>query len=1277
MANISDAVGAKFSLDTKEAIKNVDNLNKEVNSLGKNISKAFQTSAIIAWGSAIKSVTEQMINASKAQSGYVESMNLLEVSYKSSTEEGKKLLENTEQLMDTLKNFYGLDTAGLAKQAGIYKQMASAMGISNEVSAQMTEGLLKMQEDVSSLYNLDVEEVGRKFQSALAGQTRAVRSLGVDITQATLQQELYNLGIDKSVSELNRASKTALIYMSMQRQLTNANGDAARTINSVANQSRIFREQLTIAARQIGAIFIPVLKTILPYLNGILMALNAIGEFILGLLGQSPKDLASEFGIKSIDTGIEGIGNTAAKASKQVDDLRGKLRGFDKLNVITTPKESSSGGIGGIGGGGVSKDLLNAMKDYNSELEKAKNKAKEIRDCILKWLGFTIDENGQITGFKLTLGTIVGMLVVGGVLYKGVKAIFSIFKGIGGLLSATGLVGKGLSGMSNSLKGVGKVNGTANSFTVPKISTVLKGLADLALIIGGLIALSQVIGLISQTPGFKENMTAGLETLKDMFGNLLKIIVPLTLFSAGITVLGSINVSTVLKGVLNFTLIIGGLEAIVLAIGAINQIQGIQEVTDTGLANIEKLFNTIQSVFVPMGLFTAGIAVLGVLNVATVLSGMISFALIVAGTEAIILAVGGILHIPGFQEASDRGLDAIIKLFNSLEKVFVPMGMFTAGIVALGLATPVTVLSGMAGFAAVILGLEAIIAAVGVINQIPGFQWLIEEGSVALIKLAETLGGFAGALIKGFLDKATESFGDIGTHLSEFMINAQPFFEGLSNVSGEGVEATKRLAETVLILTANNILEGLTKWITGGNSLEQFGEQLAKFAPNFKKYYDEIRDVQPDVIEASANAAKSLAEMANNLPNQGGVVSWFAGDNPIDEFGKHLPDFGKQMMDYYNNIKDMKPNVVKESADAAKSLAEFAKSLPDHGGIIKDWFTGNTDTIEDFGKHLPDFGRYLKQYSDNVDGLKPAVVKESADAAKSLAEFAKSLPSHGGMTSWFIGETETIDKFGEKLPKFGKDLKQYSDNVSGIKADVVTNSTNAAKSIAEFSNNLPKHGGIVSWFTGDNDIASFGERLRKFGEQFKKYYENISNIAIDKVNSVSDAVQKIANVAISIKNNGAENTMKDFGNSLSNASTGFNRFFSNSNAESIGTQFGTAIGNAIAKGIKKTNFPTIQLKSDDNTTTSRFRLSAYKEGGFVDSGELFLAREAGPELVGRIGSKTAVANDDQIVNSIAKGLAMSGIGNDANVTIVADSDTEGLLNFINFKQQQKNRQYGL
>jgi len=468
MAGRTDGIAVNIGLSTKKALKNVRDLNKEVNNLGKNINTAFQATAIIGWGKAIMNVTNQMINASKAQSEYIENFNLLEVSYKNNT-------DSAEKLMNTLKNFYGLDPSGLTKQLATYKQMTSAMQLGEQASSLLSENLIKMQEDVASLYNLDFERVGSKFQSALAGQTRAVRDLGVDITQASLQQELYNRGIDKSITDMNRASKTVLIYLAMERQLANAQGDAARTINSVANQTKIFREQISIAARQIGALFIPVLKTVLPILNGILMTLNAIGEYILGLLGIGAKDLASEFGISTISTDFDDLGVSLDDASKKADKLYGKLRPFDKLNVITTPTDSSSNNASKFSGG-VDKDLLASLKTYNEELEKAKNKAKEIRDAILGWLGFTVDENGEINGFHLTLGSIAGILMVGGIVWKGLKGIAGIVENIGNFFGFSSPISKAVTGMKNLFTGglsattIGKV---ATSFT--KLGTAVAG----------------------------------------------------------------------------------------------------------------------------------------------------------------------------------------------------------------------------------------------------------------------------------------------------------------------------------------------------------------------------------------------------------------------------------------------------------------------------------------------------------------------------------------------------------------------------------------------------------------------------------------------------------------------------------------------------------------------------------------------------------------------------------------------------------------------------------
>ena len=458
MADKGD-VGYKLKLGTKEAIeglkvldKNLDKVGNKVGNIGKQIKKAFNNTAIIGFVKGLKSLTEMMMKASEAEAEYVESMNLLAVSYRADTEEGEKLYDQTNELLGKMKEILGLDPASLTQQVGIYKQMTSAMGMTNEQSALLSQNLIKLQQDTASLYNLQSSEVATKFQSALAGQTRAVRSLGVDITQASLQQELYNLGINKSITSLNRASKSVLIYLAMERQLANANGDASRTINSMANQMKIFKEQVAIAGRQLGAVFIPILKTILPIANAILMVFNDIMEIILGLFGVDVQTMAKEFGQKSVDI-ADGFGDVASgadKATKATKKLLG-LRGFDKLNNITTPqdsgKSSSGGGVGGgVGIGKVDSKLLDALDEYNLHLEETKNKAREIANWIEKWLIYT-DEDGQ--KHLTTLGKVVTILGVGGLVAKGVQFIYDTVKAISGIFGKNGLLGS-LTGASES-----------------------------------------------------------------------------------------------------------------------------------------------------------------------------------------------------------------------------------------------------------------------------------------------------------------------------------------------------------------------------------------------------------------------------------------------------------------------------------------------------------------------------------------------------------------------------------------------------------------------------------------------------------------------------------------------------------------------------------------------------------------------------------------------------------------------------------------------------------
>lgn len=462
MASGEGSVGLKIKSNVNQAQKSlkalnkdIGNLDKDMKKLGSTIKRAFNTTEIIAYTKAIGNLMNLMIKATEAEAGYIESMNLLNVAYHTNTEEGEALFNQTTSIIDKMRELYGLDPAKLTQQAGVYKQMTSAMGFANKESALLTNNLMQLQQDTASLYNLTSEQVATKFQSALAGQTRAVRSLGVDITQATLQQKLYNLGIDESVTNLDRASKTTLIYLTMEEQLRNANGDASRTINQVAQQTKQFREQLDIASRQLGAVFIPLLKSILPIVNGILMAFNDLMAFLLGFLGVDVNELATEYGLASLDEYLKEIEKDSENAYTSTKKLL-SLRGFDKLNVIKTPTSSGSS----TATSKYYKDLIDKLKEYNGGLNDTINNARKVAEWIEQWL-FTTDEFGN--KHLSTIGIAITGLVTALTTYKFIDAIgkvsglFKLLSGaetLKGLNDTIGTKTTGLVGILSKLQGI-------------------------------------------------------------------------------------------------------------------------------------------------------------------------------------------------------------------------------------------------------------------------------------------------------------------------------------------------------------------------------------------------------------------------------------------------------------------------------------------------------------------------------------------------------------------------------------------------------------------------------------------------------------------------------------------------------------------------------------------------------------------------------------------------------------------------------------------------------
>jgi hypothetical protein len=393
---------------------------------------------------------------------------------------------------------------------------------------------------------------------------------------------------------------------------------------------------------------------------------------------------------------------------------------------------------------------------------------------------------------------------------------------------------------------------------------------------------------------------------------------------------------------------------------------------------------------------------------------------------------------------------------------------------------------GVLGMGAVIAELALVLAAVGALAQIPGLNWLINEGGNLLQGIGTAIGKFVGGIVGGFMSGVSSQFPQIGSDLSGFMTNVQPFLDGAASIDPAMLDGVKALAETILILTAANILDGLTSWFTGGSSLSGFAEEMVPFGKAMKQFSDEISGIDGEAVSNAAIAGKTLAEMADTLPNTGGVVGFFAGENDMNAFGEQL---------------------------------------------------------------IP-FGRAMRNFANEVAGIDASVITEAATAGKALAEMASTVPNSGGVVGFFAGEND-MDDFGEQLVPFGRAMKDFSDAVSGLKADVIQNSVTAGQALLELANTVPNTGGVVSWFTGDNDIASFGEQLVSFGQSFAAYYNSVSGVDVAKLSGVVVEFRNLVDLANGIKSVDTSG-MSTFAQNLTNLGNagidGFINAFTNANS---------------------------------------------------------------------------------------------------------------------------------
>lgn len=317
-------------------------------------------------------IMSKWVNSSTA---YVENLNLFTVAMSDAADSALEYAE-------TVKEAVGIDPSEWIRNQGVFKQITGGFGVTEEKANLMSKNLTQLGYDISSFYNISIEDAMQKLQSGIAGEIEPLRRLGYAIDVATLQEVAYAHGIDQSVNSMNQAQKSQLRYVAIMEQSGNVMGDMTRTVQTPANAMRILNQQVTQLSRALGNLLIPFLQKIIPYVQAFVEILTEAIQRLAVLAG---------FELPEID--YSGLGGVASGAEDAEDALNGttsaakKLRdavlGIDELNIISPYQDSGNSDTGF--GGDLALDLpeYDFLKNFREQTNDIKKQMEEVLDVVV------------------------------------------------------------------------------------------------------------------------------------------------------------------------------------------------------------------------------------------------------------------------------------------------------------------------------------------------------------------------------------------------------------------------------------------------------------------------------------------------------------------------------------------------------------------------------------------------------------------------------------------------------------------------------------------------------------------------------------------------------------------------------------------------------------------------------------------------------------------------------------------------------------------------------
>lgn len=471
---------------------------------------------------------------------------------------------------------------------------------------------------------------------------------------------------------------------------------------------------------------------------------------------------------------------------------------------------------------------------------------------------------------------------------------------------------------------------------------------------------------------------------------------------------------------------------------------------------------------------------------------------------AVVAALGGIIY--GLATLTDT--DSALKAAASLSMVLLSLTAACAITTATGV-NPASAASAALGLVAFVGVLSTLMTALGgVLSLVNDFSGGAVDTSLDYLKtVLYKVGDAVGSLVGGFASGATSGLPAIGSNLSGFATNAAGFFGMLSTLNPDCASAAGTLASAIGSFVGSGILDGLFEKFTGNSSLASLGTNLTSLGEALTSFYNATQGItDTGHMKDVVSVAQSISDLNNALPATGGKLQAWLGSKDLSLFSTGASNLGDAMKSFAESTSGITDTGNLESVvKVAQGLAKLNDALPETDGIIQK-ITG-WKNMSGFGEGIKAFGKAMSDFSSSVSGdnaINEDAVAAAKRAGELMTQLANDVPTSGGLISWFTGNND-IGGFGESLKKFGTSLSDFSGSASGIDGGQMDTVMDVTKKLVTLANSMGADNGFAA---ASSNLTTFAQNLMQFGTQFTTgFYSEIASVDAGKITAVSTAMQ--------------------------------------------------------------------------------------------------------------------------------------------------------------------------